>query len=193
MEDWLFLAIAVGLSAACGLRVFVPPMMLSGASVFGGMDVPLQLDWLENPLVFGALAVATLIEVIGYYIPWVDNALDTVATPSALAAGVLITHGYMGEVVSDPFAQWAVAAIIGGGSAGSTQLLSSVTRLSSSALTGGLGNPLVSTTENAGSVGMTLLALAAPFLALLLVVFMLVVAVRRFRRYRRRRAEAAST
>lgn len=127
------------------------------------------------------------------YIPWVDNLLDTVATPSALAAGVLITHGYMGEVVSDPFAQWAVAAILGGGGAGSTQLLSSVTRLSSTALTGGLANPVVSTTENAASVGMTLLSLAAPFLSLLLVVMLLVFAVRRYRRYRRRRVEAAPT
>jgi hypothetical protein len=192
MEDWFFLAVAVGLSAACGLRVFVPPMMLSGASVFGGMDVPLPLEWLENPLVFGALAAATFIEVIGYYIPWLDNALDTVATPAALAAGVIISRAYLGEVADDPFAQWALAAIVGGGGAGSTQLLSSVTRLSSTALTGGLGNPVVSTTENIGSVVMTFLALLAPFLAFVVVVALLVSAVRRLRRYRRRRADAAS-
>jgi hypothetical protein len=85
-----------------------------------------------------------------------------------------------------------LAAIVGGGGAGSTQLLSSVTRLSSTALTGGLGNPVVSTTENIGSVVMTFLALLAPFLAFVVVVALLVSAVRRLRRYRRRRADAAS-
>lgn len=194
MEDIFALAVAVGLSAACGFRVFVPPLMLSGASLFGDTDLPARLAWLEDPFVFSVLVLATLVEVAGYYIPWVDNALDTVATPASVIAGTLISRAYIGG--NDEFLYWVLAAVVGGGSAGSMQMLTSLTRATSSATTGGLANPVVSTTENATSTLISLLALAAPIIAAVLVIVLIAFALKRLIRFvnnRQRSAAGASS
>ncbi|KKC42308.1 DUF4126 domain-containing protein, partial [Acinetobacter sp. V2] len=91
METILGLCIGVGLSAACGFRVFVPLLVMSIATMMGWFEPSKGFEWLAMPSVCLALAVATVCEVAAYYIPWVDNALDTVATPAAMIAGTLTT------------------------------------------------------------------------------------------------------
>lgn len=194
MEDIFAFAVAIGLSAACGFRVFVPPMILSGAALFGETDLPSRLLWLEDPFVFGVLAIAVFVEIAGYYIPWVDNALDMLAGPASIIAGTLISRAYIGG--SDEFLYWVLAAIVGGGSAGSMQMLTTVTRLTSSATTGGLGNPVVSTTENAGAALMSILALAVPIIAAVSVIALIAFAVKRFIQFmnnRRQQSAAGSS
>ncbi|KOA13883.1 membrane protein, partial [Acinetobacter baumannii] len=91
METILGLCIGVGLSAACGFRVFVPLLVMSIATMMGWFEPSKGFEWLALPSVCLALGVATVCEVAAYYIPWVDNALDTVATPAAMIAGTLAT------------------------------------------------------------------------------------------------------
>lgn len=78
----------------------------------------------------------------------------------------------MASMVSDfsPYLQWALAIIAGGGVAVSVQSLTTITRLTSSATTGGLGNPLLSTIEAGGS---TLLYIAAIFIPIVAFLFVL--------------------
>ncbi len=78
METILGLCIGVGLSAACGFRVFVPLLVMSIATMMGWFEPSKGFEWLALPSVCLALGVATVCEVAAYYIPWVDNALDTV-------------------------------------------------------------------------------------------------------------------
>ncbi len=100
--------------------------------------------------------------------PFLDNLLDSVATPASFIAGSVV----MASMVSDfsPYLQWALAIIAGGGVAISVQSLTTITRLTSSATTGGLGNPFLSTVETGGS---TLLSIAAVFIPIVAFLFVL--------------------
>jgi hypothetical protein len=108
------------------------------------------------------------LEIGAYYVPFLDNLLDSVATPASFIAGSVV----MASMVSDfsPYLQWALAIIAGGGAAISVQSLTTITRLTSSATTGGLGNPFLSTVETGGS---TLLSIAAVFIPIVAFLFVL--------------------
>ncbi len=178
------IAVGVGLSAACGFRVFVPLLMMSGASMLGYLELAEQFAWMGTMPALIGFGTATGVEVLAYYVPWLDNALDAIASPAAVGAGVLASASVLGDL--PPFAQWTLAVIAGGGSAGLVQGGTVVTRGASSAGTGGLGNFLVSTGEAIASVVTTLLAIVAPFVALAAVIMVIVLAVRRLFKRRRR-------
>lgn len=142
IETIIGLCIGIGLSAACGFRVFVPLFVMSLASLTGWFEPMKGFDWLAMPSVCIALAVATLCEVAAYYIPWVDNALDTIATPASMIAGTLATMAVSSGEMSQ-FASWAAAIIIGGGTAGVVQMNTVAARAVSTGTTGGIANPLL--------------------------------------------------
>jgi len=186
MEELLALMIGIGLSAACGFRVFVPLLAMSLAAQTGHMELAESFQWVATPLASGALGVATFLEIGGYYIPWLDNMLDAAATPAALVAGTFITASVMPEMT--PFLKWSIAAITGGGVAGVIQGVTVLTRAASSATTGGLGNPVVSTAEAGGSVMLSVLAVVLPFVTLGLVILLFVWAGRKlYRRFKKNR------
>jgi hypothetical protein len=198
MNEIVAIFAGVGLAAACGFRVFVPLFIASlaantGIEAFGGMDFQALLgtdfDWLGSTPVTIALGVATVLEVGSYYIPWLDNALDTVATPAAVVAGTFISGAMLPEFMGDEALKWIVAAIMGGGTAGVVQGASVITRGTSTASTGGIGNPAVSTAELGGSVLTAGLAVLVPILAGVLVLVMLAFFIRTIFRYFSRRAE----
>jgi hypothetical protein len=163
METLLSVFVGLGLSAACGFRVFVPLLVMSIASLSGHMTLSPEFDWIGTYPALVAFSIATVFEIGAYYIPWVDNLLDTVAIPAATVAGTIV----MASAVSDmsPFLKWALAVIVGGGVAGTVQGFTTVTRIASLATTGGLSNPVVSTVEAGGSLLMSILAIAVPVLA----------------------------
>ncbi len=167
MDTLLCIGIGIGLSAACGFRIFVPPLVMSIAALSGFLQLAPGFEWIGTYPALVAFAVATGIEIAAYYIPWVDNLLDTVSTPTAIAVGTWITAALVPN--SDPLLQWTLAVIAGGGSAGIIQTFMGMTRLSSTALTGGIGNSVVSTIESLGSVILSVLAVLVPFLAVGLV------------------------
>ena len=117
------------------------------------------------------LGVAAVVEIAAYYIPGVDNLLDAVATPVALGAGTLMVAAPLWDM--PPLLRWTAAVIAGGGAAGLTHGVTSLLRAKSTVTTGGLANPVVATTELGGALGLSLLALALPVFALLLVVVMI--------------------
>ena len=185
METLLSVLLGISLSAATGFRIFLPPLIMSVMAQTTSFEPPANLAWLDNPVALFVLGVATAAEVLAYYIPWVDNLLDTLAAPAALIAGTLITYAF--GVDLDPSARWALAIVAGGGAASGVQALTSVTRLISSGTTGGLGNPVVSTGENVAATLLSVLALLLPVLAFAVVVALLVLAFRQVARLRRRR------
>jgi hypothetical protein len=130
------------------------------------------------------------VEILAYYIPGLDNLLDTLATPAAFAAGTVISAAVITDV--PPMIKWAAAIIAGGGIAGVTQTLTTTVRASSTLMTGTVGNPLVAIAELAGSLFVSLLALVAPVIAALLVVIGLWLAIRWIRQVSRRRATESS-
>jgi hypothetical protein len=162
--EWILGAVmGIGLAAACGFRVFVPPLVLSVAALSGHLHLAHGFEWMGTWPALMAFAVATVLEIVAYYFPWVDNLLDTAATPIAVAAGIVM----MASCVSDvsPFLRWTLAVIAGGGAAGLVQILTVKTRALSSLFTGGLANWIVSTLEAALSTFLSVLVVLIPLLA----------------------------
>jgi len=167
MTDLLLgLLVGVGLSAACGLRVFLP-MFIAGLAVAGGhAEVGPGFEWLGSDMALIMLGAASLLEVAAYYIPWLDHVLDTLASPAAIVAGVLLTAGFLPETA--PWLKWSLALIVGGSVTGTVQAATLVTRTTSTALSGGLTNPVVSTGELGGSVMASVGGIFAPVLTAIL-------------------------
>jgi hypothetical protein len=167
-----------------GLRIFVPLLVVSIAAYFGKIHIASSFAWLGTVPAMAMLGVAAVVEVAAYYIPGVDNLLDTVATPVALGAGTLMVAAPLWDM--PPLLKWSAAVIAGGGAAGLTHGVTSLLRAKSTVTTGGLGNPVVATTELGGALGLSLLALALPVIALLLVVVMALAVFWLLRRLRSR-------
>jgi hypothetical protein len=163
MDTLLAICLGVGLSAACGFRVFVPLLVMSIASLSGHMTLAPGFQWIGTYPALVTFSAATIAEIAGYYIPWVDHLLDTVATPAAIVAGTVITAAAVGDM--SPFLKWTLAAIAGGGTAGLIQGTTVLARGVSTATTGGLGNPFFATIELGGAAFTSILAVMAPLLA----------------------------
>lgn len=177
MDLWnLILALSLGLalSAACGFRVFVPLLAMSIGSRAGLIELGESWVWISDTWVLIAFAVATLLEIGAYYIPWLDNLLDTVTTPAAVVAGVIVSAASLGQIEDiNPALQWMLAVIGGGGMAGTIQIGSALTRVASTTTTGGAANPVVSTAEAGGAVACSVLAVILPVLAVVLVLVLI--------------------
>ena len=184
--------IGLGLSAACGFRIFVPLLVAAIAAKAGHLQLAAGWDWIGSTTAIVAFSIATALEIAAYYVPWLDNLLDTVATPAAVVAGILITAGVAGDV--SPLLRWSLAVIVGGGAAGLVQVGTAAVRATSTATTAGTANPAVSTAEAGFSLSLSLLAVIVPIVAAVLVIVLLFVALRFFHRLftgRRRRMEPA--
>jgi len=183
METVLSICLGVGLSAACGFRVFVHFLVMSIASLSGHLALAHGFAWIGTYPALVCFSVATCLEIAGYYIPWLDHLLDTLATPASIVAGTIVTASAVGDM--SPFLKWTLAVIAGGGAAGLVQGATVMTRAASTATTGGLANPLVSTLELGGATVTSILAIVAPVIAVLLFTTIVVLVgrklIRRFR------------
>lgn len=182
--DWetlLDLLLGISLSAASGFRVFVPLLVMSGASVLGHFNLPSNFDWIETDQAFIVFAVASLIEIVGYYIPYLDHILDIVATPAAIVAGTLITAAVTPDM--NPLLQWTLAIVAGGGTAGLTKGAANIIRAISLAVSAGLTNPIVATIELALAITIAVLAITIPAITGILVLVGLLIGVQRIRKF----------
>jgi hypothetical protein len=176
----LSIALGIGLAAAVGFRVFLPVLVMGVAAYSGHLTLSSGFAWLASPAALVMLSVATLLEILAYYVPGVDNLLDAIATPAALIAGTVVSAAVMTDL--PPIVKWTTAVIAGGGAAGLTQGLTSLLRAKSTLTTAGLGNHLIATGEIGGALLLALLAIAAPLLAVGVVALFCWFAVRTARR-----------
>ncbi|MDX1946452.1 MAG: DUF4126 domain-containing protein [Pirellulaceae bacterium] len=179
MELVLALCLGIGLSAGCGFRVFVPLLGMNVAALAGHLDLGPGFEWIGTWPAFACFLTATVLEIGAYYIPWLDNLLDAVATPAAIVAGTIATAAALGQVENvSPLVEWSLALIAGGGTAAVVQTSTVALRGASTATTGGLANFVVSTGELIASVGATILALVLPILCATLVLISAFLAMR---------------
>jgi len=177
VEPLLGIPVGLALSTAAGLRVFVPLLLTGLAGRLGYLKLAPGMTWLASDAALVAFATATALEVGAYYVPWLDNLLDAVATPAAITAGVITSAAVTPEL--SPLLRWTLAIVAGGGAAGLVQVGTALLRLKSSAFTAGAGNHLMATGELLGSLVLSALGLLAPLLAAAVAVLLLVVLVRR--------------
>jgi hypothetical protein len=168
MEHVIAAIIGVCLAASCGFRVFVP-LLVAGVAVKSGYIEPAEgFAWLGSWPALVALSLATIAEIGAYYVPWLDNALDSIASPAAVVAGTLLMAASVTEL--DPLQQWSLAIIAGGGAAATVQGGTVAARAASTGTTGGLANSLVATVENFAGVVFSVLSIVLPIAALLLLI-----------------------
>lgn len=177
-------AIGIGLAASAGFRVFVPMLVAAIAAKVGIMPLNESFQWLASWTSIAILGTATVVEIMAYYIPVVDNLLDTVATPLAVVAGTLLLTSVL--PIDSELMKWITGAAIGGGSAAVVQAGSALTRLTSTKLTAGMGNPVVATVENVAATGTSILSLIIPFFIVAIFVLLIIFIFSRVRRKLRR-------
>lgn len=170
-ETIISICLGIGLSASVGFRIFLPLFALSLANYLNVWELNESWHWIGSTSALILFGVATIVEIIAYYIPVVDNALDTIAIPLATIAGTLV----MVSTISDlsPVVTWALAIIAGGGTASSIKGTSSVSRLTSTVSTAGLGNNIIASIENIIALILSIVAIVFPIVAVILVFLML--------------------
>ena len=168
----LSLSLGLGLAAACGFRVFIPPLMMGVGSRLDLYSLEGSFVWVDDTWAIAIFTVATLLEIGGYFIPWIDNLLDTVATPAAIIGGIFVTSASLeGEL--DPSAQWTLSVIAGGSVSGVIQLGTVATRAISTGTTGGLANPIISLLEAVASILCILISLFLVAIIPIVIIFLI--------------------
>jgi hypothetical protein len=167
-ETILSICLGIGLASASGFRVFLPVFALSLASYFNVIPLNESWAWIGGLPALISFGAAMIFEIFGYYIPFVDNLLDTIATPLAAIAGFVIMSSTLVDI--SPTITTILAIIAGSGSASAMQALTTTTRLASSVKTAGMGNPVVATAETGTAITLSSFAIFLPIVAIILVV-----------------------
>ncbi|WP_321827965.1 DUF4126 domain-containing protein [Maribacter dokdonensis] len=178
----LSIFLGVGLAASVGFRVFLPLFALSLASYFGVWELNDNWQWIGSLVAVLTLGVATLLEIFAYFIPWFDNLLDSIAVPLAAIAGTAVMVSTVADL--DPVITWSLAIIAGGGTATAIKGAGATGRLASTATTGGLANPVITTVETGTATVVSVASIFAPILAAVLVIIILVIIFRIYRKLR---------
>lgn len=177
MDSLLSIALGIGLAAAAGFRIFVPLLVAGLAARAGLLPLSDGFQWLASTPALLTLGTAAVFEILAYYIPGVDHALDLVAGPAAIGAGVVASASVMVDIPQ--VVMWPLAIIAGGGVAGLTKGTTAVLRVKSGVMTAGLANPVVATVETVGATVISILAIVVPLACLLAIVALLYWATRK--------------
>lgn len=191
LEVLTAVAIGIGLAASAGFRVFVPMLVASVATYLGVLPVQEGFSWIGSTPAMICFATATATEVAAYYVPFIDNLVDSITTPMAVGAGTLLMTSVL--PVDGGFLQWVTGFIVGGGVAATVQGGSVLTRLLSSGVSGGTANSTVATGENAAAIGTSVLTLLIPLVVASAVIILIIATIVILRRRLLRRRHAGAT
>ncbi|TSA88069.1 DUF4126 domain-containing protein [Deinococcus detaillensis] len=184
MEVLTGLLTSFGLSGAAGLNAYVPLLIVGLLQRYGVIALPESYALLSNTWVLLGITVVGALDFVGDKIPGIDHALHVFGGILNAAAGAVLFASHAGITHLDP----SVSLLLGFVVAGSVQMGRTVLRPASTALTGGLANPLVSTAEDGTSVLLSILAIFAPVLAVTLLLLLLYFGFRLWQRRPRRRS-----
>ncbi|MBT2581573.1 DUF4126 domain-containing protein [Planococcus sp. ISL-109] len=185
MEMVLAVFVGLALSATVGFRIFTP-LLLTG--IFERIDwITLSegFSWVGSTPALIAFGAATIFEVLVNYIPAVGSFMKLISTPVAALAGILLTAAFIGDM--NPFLEWSIAIIGGGGVATvSHATLTAVKGVSDTTLVG----PAVSVAEDVTATIAPILIFLMPVLAIVFLLIMAFVIYRLYNRFLRKRQPA---
>lgn len=191
----LELLTGTGLALAAGLNAWIPLVVLGALDRFTGLvELPATWAWLANEWVLLVLVVLLVFEFVADKVPGLDSINDVVQTFVRPTAGGIAFGSGVGATtvaVTDPEAffasqQWVPIAI-GIVLALGVHLAKAAARPLVNASTGGVGAPVASAAEDAGSFALAFAAVLVPVLVLIGIIVIAVLAVVLVRRRRRRR------
>jgi len=181
--------LGVGLAASVGFRIFLPLFALSIAAYLGRWDLNESWEWIGSLAAVMTLGIATFVEIFAYFIPWIDNLLDSFAVPLSAIAGTAVMVSTIADL--DPVLTWSLAIIAGGGTATAFKSINASGRLASTAATGGLANPVVALAETGTAVAVTVASVFAPIIAIILVVLLFVVIYKAYKNFNPKKIDSA--
>ncbi len=184
VETIISICLGIGLSTSVGFRVFLPLFALSLASYFNVWELNESWQWIGSTTALITLGAATIVEIFAYFIPYIDNLLDTIAVPLAALAGTAVMMSTVADL--SPVITWSLAIIAGGGTAAAIAGSSSTTRLVSTATTGGLGNPIVATFETGTAAVLSIISIFLPVLAIVLVLIIIFIIFKLYKKFKSR-------
>jgi len=164
----------VGLSAAVGFRVFIPLLVISAASINGNLELSSGFYWIGTEPAFAVFLTASVLEVGAYFIPGIDNLLDSIEAPAAFIAGTVVTASFIGDM--SPFLRIILSLIAGGGTASAVQFSTAGIRGGSTLFTLGSANSSINIIESLSSALISIFVLLQPFFTvffLMILIFIL--------------------
>jgi hypothetical protein len=191
----------MGLSAAAGLNAYIPFLVVALIARFTDYIVlPVGYEWIESNWAIGIGAALLLAEVVLDKIPAVDTINDTIQTFIRPSMGGLIFAATTAAAQLDN-STWMkdnpwVSVVLGVLISGLVHAGKMAARPVINMGTVGTGAPVVSTVEDVGSLGLSLIALIAPVLVIVclaLLAWVLIWMWLRVRRWRRTRRDPAYT
>ncbi|HBH12835.1 MAG: Uncharacterized protein XD91_1402 [Clostridiales bacterium 38_11] len=185
MELTLNILIGIGLAATCGFRIFIPLLVMGMANKVGYLELSQGFAWIGSYPALVIFGIATVVEIAAYFIPFVDNLLNTISVPFSIVAGIVVTAAVITDI--SPILKWTLAIIAGGGAASVTSLISNGAHNTSTFFSAGIANPIVSVGETVISVIIAVLSILVPIVVVILIIIMMVLVYRMIRRFKERK------
>ena len=171
MDPIQIIALSMGAAWASGINLYATVAMLGIMGATGNMELPPELEILQDPMVIGAAGIMYIIEFVADKVPGVDTAWDTVHTFIRIPAGAILAAGAIGDVGAG--AEFA-AMLAGGGLAATTHATKAGTRLMINTSPEPVTNIGASLMEDVAAIGMLWAAMNYPWVAVgLLALFVL--------------------
>jgi hypothetical protein len=164
----------MGFSFAAGINLYATVAILGLASRFDWVSLPPQFKVFDNDIVIGAAIVMYVIEFVADKVPWLDSLWDAVHTVIRPVGGALIAVATLGQ--ASPTVE-GLAALFGGTLAAGSHFSKAGTRAIANTSPEPFSNWILSITEDVFVVGLGMLALKYPVVALAVVVLCLIVMI----------------
>ena len=178
--EWLeTIGRTLGFSLAAGVNLYATVAILGMASRYGWVALPEQFQVFDNPWIIGAAGVLYVVEFVADKIPWVDSLWDSVHTLIRPVGGALIAVASMGDM--SPGMQ-AVIALLGGTVAAGAHVTKAGTRVAANTSPEPFSNWFLSLAEDVFVVGLSLITLKFPLIALGISVVIVLLIVLLFRK-----------
>lgn len=163
MDVLVMLGRTLGFSLAAGVNLYATVALVGLAARYGWVTLPEQFQVFDNPWIIGAAGVLYVVEFFADKIPWVDTLWDAVHTFIRPAGGALIAVAALGE--ASPTVEGLVA-LLGGAVAAGSHATKAGTRVAANASPEPFSNWILSLLEDVFVVGLGLITLKFPLLAL---------------------------
>jgi uncharacterized membrane protein len=161
------IALGVSLAACAGLRAFLPLLVMSILARFNYIAVGETFSWIGSTPTLVIFSAATIIEILGDKFPAVDHLLDTFGTFAKPIAGTILFSTVV--VKFDPVLAVVLGIMVGGTVSEVVHIEKSGLRVSSSLISGGAGNPVISVIEDIIAVVGIIISFLAPIIMVALV------------------------
>ena len=174
----------ITLAAPAGVNAYIPLLAVALAERLGWVTLRQPFDVMGQWWFIALVAVLLTVELVADKVPAVDHVNDVIQTFVRPAAGGLVAVASSGQGRVEPWLLLGAGVLIAGG----VHAVKASARPVINATTGGTGAPVVSTIEDVGAAGVSVMAILLPLITVLLVVCGLAVTVWGVWRWRRRRS-----